>query len=292
MALVPAVHRVDRWCWSSTAAVASTSPTCWTNAGLDAVARRADTADARARRRGGRGGHVGRGRHRSGPASHRRRRLPSSRATWWSGLRWDGGYGRLDAVIDAEGDADDVVRRPLRLMSGDLPRARRARAAGRARLPERPDGSRAGSARGHSAGAVGRLPGVARDAVQRRHEQHLGHRGPRELALARRRSPHGADPDRRRLPDAGGVLPQRPGRATRPQRQAPLRAHRVARPGGDGALRVGRRCRRCRAGRLLDGRGHRHGVPAALRACRPGSRRDHGRAHAGLLGHGRRQRVA
>lgn len=37
------------------------------------------------------------------------------------GLRWDGGYGRLDAVTGAEADADDVVRRPLQLMSGDLP---------------------------------------------------------------------------------------------------------------------------------------------------------------------------
>ena len=65
-------------------------------------------------------------------------------------------------------------------------------------------------------------------------QRHLGDRGARELALGGRRASDGADPHGRRLPDAGRHLPQRPGRARRPQRQAAVRAHRVGGPGGDG----------------------------------------------------------
>ena len=93
---------------------------------------------------------------------------------------------------------------------------------------------------------------------------HLGHRGARELALGCRRASDGADPHRRRLPDAGRHLSQRPGCARGPQRQAAVRPHRVGGPRGDGAVRPRPGVRRRRARRLLDGRADDHGLPAAF----------------------------
>ncbi len=83
-----------------------------------------------------------------------------------------------------------------------------------------------------------------------------------------------------------------PGAPGGPQRQAPVRAHGVEGPGGHGPVRTGPGFGRRRAGRLLDGRRHRDGVPAAVRPRRSGQGGDPGRAHAGLLSDRRRQRLA
>ena len=169
---------------------------------------------------------------------------PTIRARWSPPSRWS--RARLPGDRDARG-----TRRPL------LP-------AGSARVgPGAPRDQRAGTARG--------LPGVGGHADHRAgsgRQRHLGDRGARELALGGRRASDGADPHGRGLPDAGRHLPQRPGRARGPQRQAAVRPHRVGGPRGDGPVRPRPGIRRRRARRLLDGRRRRSWPSCSARTSR------------------------
>ena len=208
------------------------------------------------------------------------------------GLRWEGGYAQ---VLDLGPHDPGPVVASVHVGHGRGARGRSARGTRRPLLPAgsarvRPLASRRSACRG----PLGDYPAWVAPAVGFRAmpQGHLGDRGARELALGCRRSSDGADPHRRRLPDAGRHLPQRPGSARRPQRQAALRPHRVGGPRGDGAVRPRPGLRRRRARRLLDGRRHRSWPSCSVRIWRPGACRDPGRADARLLRDRGRQRRA
>ena len=206
------------------------------------------------------------------------------------GLRWAEGYGRIEAL----GTEDDGARgateidRSFALVHGELPLPGTPAQLDVRAYPADPADSGLGLTGATVPGPLGDYPAWLGAAD-----------GPTWAIVVHGNSLSPADGLRMvpilteaGLPDPRGDLPQRPGRAGGPERQAALRPHRVAGPRGDGALRARAGIRRRGARRLLDGRRHRDGLPAALRPRERGARGDPRRPDARLLDDGRRQRLA